>query len=251
LSAFESAWAKIIEEYKAGKFDPVTERDLHLHLACNLREKLQAYGWGNWVHMDFPVPLQPSRLNEEPFNFGTVVQKGVRKPDIVVINTEEIPPWRIHLIAEVKYIRPRSFIGGWFWRKLFWAAIEKDVKNYLRWLKESGNLGKISDIARREVRRYSEHGREELTEPVIHDLKKVSDLMKVYNNAGMGFPGYVCVLDVVYGPLTDCLKELMERHEREFSDVKLLYFSAYESFDLLNAVDLLLLLAETLAGEAR
>ena len=241
--AFERAWAKTTKERENGAFIPVDEKDLQLHLACSLREELREFGWANWVHMDFPIPLEPERLDYEPFEFGSIVQKDVRKPDIAVVNTAELP-WKIYLIAEVKYIIPKALVGGYLPGLLGEVAMkaleDKEFLKPLVALKEEGLLEELLERMLREVRWFIDYGEDMLLSPVISDLEKVSSLMRVYGDAGMRFPGYVCVMDEIYGfpafSRPTEYEELMRRHEENFPDVELLYFSARKAGNILEGI---------------
>jgi len=229
--AFERAWDRTTEECKDGTFIPINEKDLQFHLACNLKEELREFGWANWVHIEFPIPLEPEKLKDDPFCYGTIIQRGVRRSDIAVVNTKGWP-WRIYLIAEVKYIAPKALIGGYLVGLLLEEAMKvlegKDSK-ILNSVKKEGLLEEIFERIEREVKWFMRHGEDELVKPVINDLKKVSNLMKVYSDAGMCFSGYVCVMDEIYVSPSGVARskyyeELIRRWEETFSDVELLYF---------------------------
>ena len=242
--AFEDAWAKTIEEYKKATFIPANERDLQLHIACNLRDDLRDRGWANWVRIDFPVPLEPERLDSEPFLIGAVIQNKVKKPDIVVADTSEIP-WKIYLIAEVKYIVPRSIMGG-IWIGCLWRAVERENVEMIRVLRREGFLYEL----KRDIEWYDEHGADALTTPVLNDLKKVAELMSIYRGAGLHVAGYVCVIDEIYGYEAESYRELMERYEKEYPDVKLLYFTKITGVPpLTKLLSLLLSMAEEIERE--
>jgi len=237
-TAFERAWARITEERTSGKFIPIDEKDLQLHLACNLREELREFGWSSWVHVDFPIPLSPERLEDEPIQFGVIIQREIRKPDIVVINTGKPPPWEIYLVAEIKYIVPKSLIGG-YWMKLLEIAVVEAMEGKVELLRHLGDVGlldeKLLEDVEQDVRWYVDHGSDMLIDPVMSDLKKVHTLMSIYSEVGMHFPGYVCVMDEIYGPRQYCYKELMKRHKEKFPGVELRYFSTRAPLDLITA----------------
>ena len=76
---FDESWDELVSEFEDGTWIPMIEKDLQLYLAHKLINKLSEMGKTDWIRIEFPIPLDPSRLKMDLLIYGRIIQSRVKK----------------------------------------------------------------------------------------------------------------------------------------------------------------------------
>jgi len=224
---FDESWNELIDELDE-KWAIISEKDLQLYLAHKLINRLSEIGKADWVHIEFPIPVDPSKFEHDILYYGMVkmeIEKGkIKKPDITIVDIDRSPP-RIYLIAEVKCFIPYLATSPRIARYLEKIVEMKDrelLEGFLRALEEEEN-------------EYMKKADEYISK-IEEDLKKISSLIRAYREAwDIEILGCMCVADWVYGGKPSFWDRMSSIHEDKYPDVRL-YYAPYNLHGALRAV---------------
>jgi len=223
---FDESWNELIDEFDSEEWTPLSERDLQLYLAHKLINRLSEVGKTDWVRIEFPIPLDPSKLEQDFLYYGMVKrEKGkIVIPDITIIDISKFPP-RIYLIAEVKCFIPYLFtsrVVGLFLEKMKKKIDREALEGFLRALKEDEN-------------QYMAQA-DQYIDKISKDLDKISSLIRAYRKAwDIEILGYMCVIDLIYGGKPDFWDRISSIREDKYPDVRL-YYAPRDLYGALRAV---------------
>ena len=166
-NTFVECWKKVIAQFRLRSRENVffSESDIHHALISSLeKEKVKQ------IHVEFPLPLDPSDLWKQIERFGQVTYgKDYYRADVCVFDEEKMTP---ELVAEVRWIPalipPFQFLPSKDEKTL--RAIEKLTQNRKRYDKAIPNW-------------YSKK--------LLRNLDKFLNILNIYAEMS----GFFCVLD--------------------------------------------------------
>lgn len=169
----ERCWEELCAMYKLrrGQSPFLSEADVHHTLATLLeREKI-----GD-VHIEFPLPMDPSRLWEQIEWFGRVgLGKGYYRADICVLEGATV-----RLIVEIRWM-PAILLPIEFLENIIGTSTEQHKLARER-------LDKVR-------RRYAKAAPQWYRDKLLRNIDKFLDLLRKYGEEHEEVRGYLCILD--------------------------------------------------------
>lgn len=218
---FIDSWNGLVEMYPNKRLFPTwcSEGDIQLQLSHRLQGKLPP----EYVHVEFPIPLDVTAFSDQLWYNGRVKRTPGKciVTDICVLDIDTLLPF---LLAEVKF-QP-VYIGYyhlWYAHKLKeqgkdYSMTERHLNGLVRklesWAKSGPSERAVDSIYLKNIQKYFS---------ILRDFKEKEDC---------NVTGYLCVIDEVYPDLEDrLLNRIQELDPPENFRLLVKYISIRDSLE--------------------